>query len=181
MIAGTIALLFAFTQSLNAQEQQRQANSKGEKQQLHQKEQRGAELQGPFANYSSIPGLNEKQKADIKTIRIEMLKDIKVIKDKINEKEASLRTLTRAEKYDSNAAEKIIDEIAALQAENRKRVEKARSQIRSMINDEQKIWFDQHCQPHPAGQKKAVDAKKQGGEKKQRAEKQQNKQKPVRK
>jgi Spy/CpxP family protein refolding chaperone len=110
------------------------------------------QIPGPFGNYDQIPGITDKQKEEIKAIRIALLKDLKTIADQVNEKEARLRTLTGSEQYDGKAVEKLIDEIAVLHASKRKLTERARHQIRLMLNDEQKLWFDRHCQGHPKGE-----------------------------
>jgi hypothetical protein len=104
-----------------------------------------AEPKGPFMNFVNIPGINDKQKEDISKLRIDLLKSIGGIKDQIMEKEARLRTLTHNDQPDTQAIDKLIDEIASLEANLRKNVEKARQQIRALLNEEQKLWFDAHC------------------------------------
>lgn len=159
----SIALLviaMIFNGSLTAQDRANQGPPKqGGKEVQHSKKQ--TQIPGPFANYEQIPGLTEKQKEEIKAIRIALLKDLRIITDQINEKEARLRTLTGAEKYDSKAVEKVIDEIAVLHADKRKRTERARHQIRSLLSDEQKLWFDRHCQAHPKGKGAPTGSKSQ--------------------
>lgn len=152
-VAGMLTLFMLFMFNANAQDQQRPGKGKGDGTHASCQHQPGQDLKGPFGNYAQIPGITEKQIADIKAIRIALLKEINGITDQINEKEARLRTLTRAEKYDKAAVEKTIDEISALQASKRKQVESARQQIRSMLTAEQQLWFDQHCQGHKQGQK----------------------------
>lgn len=153
IMAAVAMLLTAGT--LQAQEPTAPAQEKGnEKQgatcQHNQKEQ----LDGPFANYLQIPGLTEKQAEAIKKIRLEMLKEVMEFHDQIMEKEARLRTLTRTDRPDTRAIDKVIDEIAVLEASARKRVEKARQLIREQLDAEQKLWFDQNCQGHSKGHNK---------------------------
>jgi Spy/CpxP family protein refolding chaperone len=138
-MAAMIAMMIMTAGSLQAQQ-----GAKAHQGDCDHKQQ--DEVKGPFGNYHQIPGLTDKQKGDIKVVRLAMIKDINGLKDQINEKEAQLRTLTRADKPDSKAIDKLIDEISVLQANKRKRIESTRQQIRAMLNDEQKIWFDQHCQ-----------------------------------
>jgi Spy/CpxP family protein refolding chaperone len=152
-VAGMLTLFMLFMFNANAQDQKGPGKGKGDGNHASCQNQPGQDLKGPFGNYAQIPGITEKQLTDIKAIRIALLKEINAITDQVNEKEARLRTLTRAEKYDKGAVEKTIDEIAALQASKRKRVEGARQQIRSMLTPEQQLWFDQHCQGHKQGQK----------------------------
>ncbi|MFO7723671.1 MAG: periplasmic heavy metal sensor [Bacteroidales bacterium] len=140
-MAAMIAMMIMTAGTLQAQ--QGSGDHKGDCQHNQQNE-----VNGPFGNYHQIPGLTDTQKEEIKALRLAMIKDINALKDQINEKEASLRTLTRAEKPDSKAIDNLIDEISVLQASKRKRIESTRQQIRVKLNDEQKLWFDQHCQVH---------------------------------
>lgn len=110
---------------------------------------KNAEPDGPFKNFLKIPGIEQKQTEEIRKIRLGMIKDILGIRDQVMEKEAKLRTLTRSDQPDTKAIDRLIDEIAELQAKSRKRIENARQQIRALLNEEQKLWFDSHCQgPH---------------------------------
>jgi len=138
-MAAMIAMMIMTAGTLQAQQ-----GAKAHQGDCQQKPQN--EVKGPFGNYHQIPGITDKQKEDIKALRIAMIKEINALKDQVNEKEAKLRTLTRAEKPDSKAIDNLIDEISVLQASKRKRIESTRQGIRSMLNDEQKIWFDQNCQ-----------------------------------
>lgn len=102
------------------------------------------ELRGPFGNYHRIPGLTEEQKEEIKGMRITLIKEINSIDAEIKEKEARLNTLTRAEKPDSKAIDKQIEEISVLKSNKRKKIESTRQQIRVKLNEEQRLWFDQN-------------------------------------
>lgn len=162
LVAAMIpALLLMFAgNTLSAQEKTPEKPCKGQEQkhdgsgcqkhdgsgcQMHS----NAEPEGPFRNFLKIPGIDEKLTAEIRKIRLNLIKDILGIRDQIMEKEAQLRTLTRSDQPDSKAIDRLIDEIAELQAKSRKRIEKARQQIRGLLNEEQKLWFDSHCQgPH---------------------------------
>lgn len=102
------------------------------------------ELRGPFGNYHKIPDLTESQKEEIKAIRVALIKENNSINDKINEKEASLKTLIRSDNPDIKAIEKLIDEVSLMQATKRKNLERSRQQIRAKLTTEQRLWFDQN-------------------------------------
>jgi Spy/CpxP family protein refolding chaperone len=145
-----VVIMMTVAGSLQAQDRQRERSPESCGKEVQSKDKK-QQIPGPFGNYEQIPGITDAQKGEIKTIRLAMIKDLRMITDQINEKEARLRTLTGAEKYDSKAVEKVIDEIAVLHADKRKRTERARHQIRSLLNEEQKLWFDQHCMRQAKG------------------------------
>ncbi len=158
--AVILASLITLSSALTAQNQNPPIRGKGEGNPKACNKPAGENLKGPFGNYANIPGITEKQKEDIKSIRLAMLKDLTSITDQINEKEARLRTLSRADKPDATSIDKLIDEISVLQASKRKRVEKSRQQIRALLNEEQQLWFDQHCQHNANCNPKGLDNKR---------------------
>lgn len=105
--------------------------------------QMGAEMgHGP-----QIPGLTEEQKTKIEALRLTFMKDLLPLQNLLAEKEARLRTLTTGDKIDITAANAVIDEIAAIQAQIQKLKLAHQMEVRKLLNDEQKLWFDMNkCQ-----------------------------------
>lgn len=118
----------------------------------HQNKPNSRGEQWPFGQYEKIPGITEKQKEDIKAIRSSLTKEVSGIMDQVNEKETRLRALALADKPDNGAIDKLIDEISVLNASKRKKTERARQQVRQMLNKEQKLWFDDQCRMLKPGQ-----------------------------
>ncbi|HRZ42015.1 MAG TPA: periplasmic heavy metal sensor [Bacteroidales bacterium] len=149
LVAALIpAMLLMFAgNTLSAQEKapEKQCTGQGNHDGSGCQKHKNAEPDGPFRNFVSIPDITDKQKEDIRKIRLDMIREIRSLKDQVMEKEARLRTLTRTDQPDSKAIDRVIDEIAEIQASIRKKAEKARQQIRALLNEEQKLWFDSHC------------------------------------
>jgi len=86
----------------------------------------------------------EEQKAKMKEIRIASYKEIKPLKNQLGELEAKQQTLVTADKPDINAINANIDEITKIQNKIMKIKALHHQQVRALLTDEQKIWFDSH-------------------------------------
>jgi Spy/CpxP family protein refolding chaperone len=84
------------------------------------------------------------QKAKMKEIHMASYKDVKLLKNQLGELKAKERTLTMADKTDLNAINANIDEITKIQNKMMKIKAADLQQIRSLLTDEQKMWFDSH-------------------------------------
>lgn len=139
----TIVLLLAIAvMSFTAQAQTGQGKvNRGEP-----KEGRGAKVRVHHIgeNGFMIPDLNEEQRNEIKKLRLDMAKESTSIRNQMAEKRARLNTLQSEDKADMNAINKTIDEIASLQAQQMKAKANFRVKVRALLNDEQKVAFDQH-------------------------------------
>lgn len=91
-----------------------------------------------------IPGLTEDQQKKIDALKVNHQKQMLDLKNQIREKEARLITLTTGDKINKDEAFKIIDEISVLKATREKAKLDHRLAIRSLLTDEQKLWFDMH-------------------------------------
>jgi len=89
-----------------------------------------------------IPDLNKKQVEKIKNLRIEMMKQITPLQAELQELKAHLQTLSIAEEADMKAINKTIDKISALQGKIMKIHAKFRQDVRSVLNDKQRVVFD---------------------------------------
>jgi len=86
--------------------------------------------------------LNDQQREELKKIRTEQLKERTQTRNLLREKRAKLEVLQTAEKPDMKAINKLIDEIAAMQAQEMKSQAASRQKIRSLLTEEQRTHFD---------------------------------------
>lgn len=99
--------------------------------------------QGPGNSYCKmIPNLTEEQQKKIDALHVRHVKEVTGIKNQIKLKEAELRILETAEKPDKAAIEKKIDEIMNLKTQLAKVGATHRLEVRSLLTDEQKVFFD---------------------------------------
>ena len=93
---------------------------------------------------SNIPedALTEQQREELKKIRMERMKESTKTRNLLREKRARLETLQTADKPDMKEINKVIDEIAAIQAQEMKTQAAARQKIRSLLTEEQRAYFD---------------------------------------
>ena len=88
------------------------------------------------------PLFTDEQQESIKNIRLETAKEVKPLRNKLNELAARQKTLTTAEKADMKAINKNIEEIGDVKTEIAKIQEKERQDIRSLLTEEQLLSFD---------------------------------------
>ena len=86
--------------------------------------------------------LDDKQREEISKIRTEQIKERTQTRNLLNEKRAKLETLQTVEKPDMKEINKVIDEIAALQAQQMKAQAAGRQKVRSLLTDEQRTYYD---------------------------------------
>jgi Spy/CpxP family protein refolding chaperone len=91
-----------------------------------------------------IPNITDEQKAKIESLRVTHLKQMQTWQNKQGELKARQRTLETAEKPDMKAIHANIDEMSKNQTIMAKASAEHRQQIRQLLNDEQKLWFDTH-------------------------------------
>jgi Spy/CpxP family protein refolding chaperone len=97
-----------------------------------------------------IPDLTDEQKEQIKDIRVESMEEMLTLKNKLGEKAARLRTLQTAAKANMSEINKAIEDIGKLRTEMMKLKAASHQEIRSLLTDEQRIFFDAH-HPHHGG------------------------------
>lgn len=91
---------------------------------------------------SEIPNLNDDQKARIKELRLTFYKETQPLRNQLGELKAKQRTLTTADKADMKAINANIDEITKIQNQLMKKSVAMQQQFRSLLNEEQKMWYD---------------------------------------
>ena len=92
--------------------------------------------------FSYYGALSEEQRAEIKKIRTEQTKERTQIRYMLKEKQAKLEVLQTADKPDMKEINKTIDEIASIRAKEMKNQAAARQKIRSLLTEEQRVYFD---------------------------------------
>ena len=93
---------------------------------------------------SGIPNLTEEQKSKIKEINLVHFKEMQTYRNQLGELKAKERTLTTADKPDMKAINANIDEITKVQNQLMKGQAAHHQQIRALLTDEQRLWFDSH-------------------------------------
>jgi Spy/CpxP family protein refolding chaperone len=91
-----------------------------------------------------IPDLTPDQEAKIKAFRTKHIKEVTPLRNELKEKMARLSTLQSAEKQDLAAINKQIDEITSLKANLMKKHAAHRSEVASILTDEQRVHFNAH-------------------------------------
>jgi Spy/CpxP family protein refolding chaperone len=94
--------------------------------------------------YENIPGLTEEQENQIDELRVPHMKEMKDFYNQLNEKRAKLRTLQTKDNPEMDAIYKVIEEMGAIRTKMHKARAKHHQEIRSILNEEQKIYFDKH-------------------------------------
>lgn len=99
---------------------------------------------GMKMHQSGIPNLTPDQEIKIKEFRTAFQKELQPLRNQMGELKARQKTLTTVDKPDTKAINSNIDEITKLQNQMMKATVNHRLQIRSILNDEQKLFFDTH-------------------------------------
>jgi Spy/CpxP family protein refolding chaperone len=101
----------------------------------------GQRSEGFFMAFQGI-NLDENQQKEIEKIRLEQVKERTKTRNLMREKRAKLELLQTADKPDMKEINRVIDEIAAIQAQEMKAQAAARQKIRALLNEEQRVQFD---------------------------------------
>ena len=98
-----------------------------------------------------IPDLTEEQEGKIEELRLSQMKEMMAAHNKINEKKARLKTLQTQDNADMDAIYNVIDEIGEIKTEMHKKKAKHHQEVRSLLNEEQKVYFDKHMMMKKSG------------------------------
>ena len=96
------------------------------------------------AKKHGIPDLTEEQKEKIEAVKLDHKKQKMQLKNELNEKMAHKKTLMTSDDVDMQEINKTIDEIGAIKTEMMKKDAAHIQEIRSLLTDEQRIYFDSH-------------------------------------
>ncbi len=100
-----------------------------------------------------VPGITEEQHQAIDELRTAHIRKAELIRAEIGEKNARLNTLNLAEETDTKAIDKTIDEISKLRGDLMKEREAHKRNIKALLTDEQKVYFDARPDKGPRGPK----------------------------
>jgi len=118
-----------------------------------QAQQKNESTYPPCGKFGKIPNLTEEQQDKISKIRTTHLKVSNELRNKLKEKRAHLQTLTRTDNVNQKEVDATIDDITSLQNQLMKNVTKMRLEIRALLTDEQKVYFDSY---RPSKRRKAI-------------------------
>jgi len=90
----------------------------------------------------NIPNLTEEQSQQITQLRTAHLKEMQSHRDQIDVNRAQYRALMRGDRADMNAINGNIDERTAIRNEMEKKQAAHHQAIRSLLTEEQRVWFD---------------------------------------
>jgi len=97
---------------------------------------------GCHANAKCVMNLTEKQQEAFKNLRLEKLKTVNPLKNKLNELRAKKHSLMSAEKINSKEVNKIIDSMSNIKEKIAKANIKQKIEMRKLLTEEQKMMFD---------------------------------------
>jgi len=86
--------------------------------------------------------LTETQQEQARSMRVEHLKAMKPYREQLAEKQLKLHTLRTAEKVDSKAINRLIDELGAIRIDMAKKREMHRQEFRALLTEEQRVLLD---------------------------------------
>ena len=89
-----------------------------------------------------IPDLTDEQKTQLEKLQVEHLKSMQPLKNELAEKQAQLHTLTTAADVSMSRINSLIEEIGKLKTEIMKVREKHHQDVRKMLNEKQRLFFD---------------------------------------
>jgi Spy/CpxP family protein refolding chaperone len=118
--------------------EQKDESSRNEHRTLFRKGHAGQQEEG------NIPNLSDEQKGKIKDFRLSFLKEVQPLRNHLNELKAKQKTLATADKPDLKSINANIDEITSTQNQIMKLRASFRQQVRALLTDEQRIYFDMH-------------------------------------
>ena len=134
-ILMAIAIGVVMSLTLNAQSQRMQFNAGRRTVNVRQSVR-------PQAFILPDRNLDDRQREEVQKIRTERQNELTQTGNLLREKRARLEVLQTAEKTDMNEINKVIDEIAALQAQEMKAQAAGRQQIRDLLTDDQRVYYD---------------------------------------
>lgn len=95
-----------------------------------------------------IPDITDSQKEEMKSLHVDHMKMIQSLQNEIGEKQARLRTLQTADKVNMSEINRVIEDIGQIRTEMMKLKAAQYQEIRSLLTDEQRVFFDAHHPTH---------------------------------
>ena len=91
-----------------------------------------------------IPDLSDEQKSQMKAFKISFEKESLPLKNQINELEASLQSLITMDELNKKEVSRVVDDIASTKATLMKKHVDHTAEIKMILNEEQKVFFNKH-------------------------------------
>ncbi|MCK5823547.1 MAG: Spy/CpxP family protein refolding chaperone, partial [Bacteroidales bacterium] len=92
----------------------------------------------------NIPNLTEEQETKIEKLRTAHMQEMINFKTQFAEKKAHKNTLMTAKTVDLKAVNKVVDEMSSMKAQTQKSNAKHHNDVRNLLTDEQKVFFNNH-------------------------------------
>jgi len=89
-----------------------------------------------------IPDLTEEQQTKIEALRVTHLKEMNVFRNQMNELRAKKHTLMTSDNTDMKELNGVIDQMSGLHNKMMKSSAKHTQDIRNLLTDDQKVYFD---------------------------------------
>ena len=128
-ITMVLTLMVMIINQTNAQQGQRNGQRQGQK-------------NGQGQNFAQGLNLTDGQQGQMKTMRLNMQKEMLPIRNQLGENKAKLRTLTTAENVNTKEINKLIDASSNLRASMAKLQAANHQEVRKILTEEQRILFD---------------------------------------
>jgi len=142
IITTALLLIFVGTLAIQAQNKDQREKRMEVKERFEKRTSHKARFQKGSEVLFRKMNLDEDQKEKVKAIMLEGKKESIPFENQLGEKRARLRTLSSGDSYDVNALNKVVDEMANLQASIKKIHIAKRGEIRSVLDADQKVIFD---------------------------------------
>lgn len=137
------ALLIGLTVDVSAQQRnniQDKAKGNCQGQMMDRTDRQGSHQQRMI----TLLNLSDEQKAKVQEIHLNGQKGMIILRNKIQEKNAQLRTLRMSDDYDEAAVNALIQEIGEFRTAMMTMRTAHQQQIRDLLNDDQRLKFDVH-------------------------------------
>lgn len=92
----------------------------------------------------NIPNLTQDQQTKIEKLKTVHMREMISFKTQLAEKKAHKNTLMTAKTIDLKAVNKVIDEMSSIKTQMQKNNAKRHNDVRNLLTDEQKVFFDNH-------------------------------------
>lgn len=89
-----------------------------------------------------IPDLTDEQGTKIEALRVEHLKEMNAFRNNMNELRAKKHTLMTSDNSNMNEISSVIDQMTAMQNKMMKERASHQQDVRSLLTDNQKVYFD---------------------------------------
>jgi len=92
--------------------------------------------------HCTLPDLTEDQQNKMDALRVNHLKEMKTYRNQMNELRARKQTLQTSDNVDLKEINAVIDKMTTVHNQMMKQSAKHRQELRSLLTDEQKVYFD---------------------------------------